>query len=251
MAPRRPRAPSRSVAASVRSMAARYCSSVCGRYTLAAPAETVAEAFGIEAVPGLAPRYNIAPTEPVPVVRAAERGRVLEMRRWGLVPHWAREPGGPPLFNARAETVAGKPAFREPFRLRRGLAPADGFYEWREAAGRRQPWHVRRRDGGLFAIAALWETWKPPDGETLASCTFLTTEANDAVRPIHDRMPVILPPERWDAWLDPGERDPGRLGALLVPADPALFTAYPVDPRVNRAEHDEPANVEPLFDDLA
>jgi putative SOS response-associated peptidase YedK len=238
-------------------MAARYCSSVCGRFTLASPAETIADVFGLadpEEVPELAPRYNIAPTEPVLTVRARREGagaarRVAETRRWGLVPHFAKEIAGPPLFNARAETLARRPAFRDAFRRHRCLVPADGFYEWQAVSGRRQPFHQRRADGAPFAMAGLYACWRPEEGEPVTSCTIVTTAANALLAPVHDRMPVILDPADWDAWLDPDARDPDALAALLRPAPEAGWVSYAVDPRVNRARHDEPTNVEPLFDE--
>lgn len=244
---------------------------MCGRFTLASPAETIAETFGLtdpEEVPELSPRYNIAPTERVATIRETAEGdrrRVLEMRRWGLVPHFADRVAGPPLFNARAETVATRPAFRAAFRRHRCLVPADGFYEWRAVSGRRQPFHLRRADRAPFALAGLYARWRPPAGEgdgpdadagaregegaePVDSCTILTTEANALLAPIHDRMPVILPPEAWDAWLDPAVRDRDALRALLRSADPEGWVSYPVDPRMNRASHDDPSNVEPVFD---
>ena len=221
---------------------------MCGRFTLASPAEVVAKDFALDDVPELAPRYNIAPTEPVAAIRVCSARRVFEHRRWGLVPAWARDAGGPPLFNARAETLARKPAFRDAFRLRRCLVPADGFYEWRAVSGRRQPFHLRRADGAPFAMAGLYERWRPAGGEALESCTVITTAANALLAPLHDRMPVVLPAEAWEAWLDPTGRDVEALSPWLRPAPEAGWLAYPVDPRVNQARHDEPGNVEPLFD---
>jgi putative SOS response-associated peptidase YedK len=221
---------------------------VCGRFVLASPKEVIAETFALDEVPELAPRYNIAPTELVAAIRVASGRRVLERRRWGLVPAFAREAGGPPLFNARAETLARKPAFRDAFRRRRCLVPADGFYEWSEVSGRRQPFHLRRADGAPFAMAGLYERWRPAEGEALDSCTVITTQANALLAPLHDRMPVIVPAGSWEAWLDPDRRDVEALAPLLVPAPVDGWLAYPVDPRVNRARHDEPGNVEPLFD---
>jgi putative SOS response-associated peptidase YedK len=240
-------------------MSARYCSSVCGRFTLSSPAETIAGFFGLAdvgEVPELAPRYNIAPTQTVLAARAVERAsggpqRVIEKRRWGLVPHFAKEIAGPPLFNARAETLAERPAFRVAFRRHRCLVAADGFYEWQKVSGRRQPFYQRREDGAPFAMAGLYATWEPEEGDPVASCTIVTTEPNRLLAPLHDRMPVILPPEHWDAWLDPDGHDVAALGALLVPADDAGWVSYAVDTRVNRSTHDEPGNVEPLFDDVA
>jgi len=235
-------------------IAARYCSSVCGRFTLASPAETIASSFGLadpEEVPELAPRYNIAPTEPVATIRAGSAGRVLELRRWGLVPHWAKDAGGPPLFNARAETLERKPAFRDAFRRHRCLVPADGFYEWTDASTRRQPFYFRRADRAPFAMAGLYASCRPAQGEALESCTLVTTEANDLLAPIHDRMPVILPPEAFDPWLDPDLRDVEALARWLRPAPGEGWLSYPVDPSVNQARHDEPRNVEPLFDEVS
>lgn len=224
--------------------------------------ETISSHFGpfgggdCEDVPELAPRYNIAPTEPVAVIRAGRGARVLETRRWGLVPHWAKQATGPPMFNARSETLAEKPAFRDAFRQRRCLVPADGFYEWFSVSGRRQPFHFRRKDGAPFAMAGLYADWQPPTGETLlagppvASCTIVTTRANALLAPIHDRMPVLLPPEAIEDWLDPEPREAGSLARWFEPASEEGWLSYPVDPRVNRARNDDPANVEPLFDEV-
>ena len=242
-------------------MAARYCSSVCGRYTLASPAETVVACFGLDDaadVPELAPRYNIAPTQAVAAVRAlpgqaddpgAEPKRVLEMRRWGLVPPWAKAIAGPALFNARSETLPDRPAFRSAYRRQRCLIPADGFYEWRTVSGRRLPFHIRRVDRRPFAMAGLHACWRPATGDPIESCTIVTTRANALLAPLHDRMPVILSPEAWRAWLDPRTEDTASLSELLRPAEASGWVAYAVDPRVNRARHDVPANVEPLFDE--
>ena len=234
---------------------------MCGRFTLASPAETITETFGpfgpaddgSDEVPELAPRYNIAPTQSVAVIRETARpggtGRRLEIRRWGLVPHFARRLSGPPLFNARAETLAQKPAFRDAYRRRRCLIPADGFFEWRSVSGRRQPFHIRRQDGAPFGMAGLWETWRPAAGEGIDSCTIVTTRANALVAPLHDRMPVILPNEAFAPWLDPAPQSPDALAHWLEPAPDEGWIAYPVDPQVNHARHDAPSNVEPIFDE--
>lgn len=233
---------------------------MCGRFTLASPAETLAGTFGsfegsddAEEVPELAPRYNIAPTEPVAVIRDVRAGeaprRRLEQRRWGLVPHFAEKIQGPPLFNARAETLGRKPAFRDAFRRKRCLVPADGFYEWMAVSGRRQPFYFRREDGGPFAMAGLWDRWQPPEGPPLESCTIVTTRANALLAPVHERMPVVLPEEAWPVWLDPEPRPPEDFTPWLAPAPTEGWTSYPVDTAVNRSAHDEPSNVRPLFDD--
>jgi putative SOS response-associated peptidase YedK len=172
---------------------------MCGRYTLYTPTpEALADQFGLAAVPPLAPRFNIAPTQAVPAVRACtdRPSRELVLLRWGLVPSWADDVSiGNRLLNARAETVASKPSFRTAFRRRRCLLPADGFYEWKAAGKKKQPYHFHLQDGQVFAFAGLWEEWQR-DGEAIFSCTILTTSANDLLVRYHDRMPVILP-RRW------------------------------------------------------
>lgn len=214
---------------------------MCGRFTLAVPGEQVAAQLQLAATPELSPRYNIAPTQQVGAVRAAEGGRELVLLRWGPVPSWAKDPSvGARMINARSETAAEKPAFRTALRQRRCLIPADGFYEWQAAAGGKQPYHIRLADGGLMAFAGLYEHWKAPDGEWLHTCTILTTEANALMRPLHDRMPVILAPEHYSMWLDPGLRDAGPLQPLLAPYPPELMAATPVSKAVNRVSNDGP-----------
>jgi putative SOS response-associated peptidase YedK len=208
---------------------------VCGRFTLASPGETIAELFALDDVPRPKPRYNIAPTQPVTVVRLGlgERRELVEMR-WGLVPSWAKDAGvGARMINARCETAAEKPAFRAALRRRRCLVAADGFFEWARAGNRKQPYHVRMADGRPFAFAGLWEMWSPPGGQALETCTILTTEPNDVVRPLHDRMPVIVDRADHAAWLDPATVDPSRLATLLRPYAGGDMVAYPVAPRVN------------------
>jgi putative SOS response-associated peptidase YedK len=217
---------------------------MCGRLTLSTPAQVVAEFFGLTSAPQLEPHFNIAPSQPVPVVRQrAETGaRVLEMRRWGLVPFWTKDPRiGNRLINARAEGVAERPAFREAFRKRRCLVPADGFYEWQSRGrGPKQPYHVHPARDPLFAIAGLYERWQGPEGESIDSCTLVTTEANARMRAIHPRMPVLLDPEAWSSWLDPALEDPERLLPLLGPSSPETLTLHPVGLRVNDLRHDDP-----------
>jgi putative SOS response-associated peptidase YedK len=217
---------------------------MCGRYTLSAPADALVPLFDLDEVPvvALAPRYNIAPSQPVPVVRRSpDTGtQRLDFVRWGLIPSWAKDPAiGSRLINARSETVAEKPAFRAALRQRRCLLPADGFYEWATEGGRKHPYHFRRRDGGAFALAGLWEVWHAPTGDTVETCTILTTDANDVVRPIHPRMPVILPPDAYALWLDPTVDRPGPLLPLLVPFDPAAMSAHRANPRVNSPANDD------------
>ena len=223
---------------------------MCGRISLSTPARVVAEHFGLAAVPELAPRWNVAPGQPVAIarVRRSSGERALELRRWGLVPPWARDASvGARLVNAREESAAELPAFRRAFRERRCLVPADGFYEWQTRGRRfRQPYRVVPADRGLLAIAGLYERWEGAAGERVDSCTLLTTRANEAIARLHDRMPVILPREAWAVWLDPGEADPARLHALLAASDPGALEVHPVGPRVNDPRHDDPECARPV-----
>lgn len=221
---------------------------MCGRFALLILGNSVAEIFGAPAPRDAAPRHNIAPSQAVLAVRAAQGGRSREVAalRWGLVPPWAKDPSiGDRLINARAETVAQKPAFRNAFRRRRCLIPASGFYEWKRTGGRKQPYFVRRRDGELLAFAGLWERWEPEGAPPLETCAIVTTQANELLEPVHDRMPVILDPPGREAWLDP-EAAPGRLSDLLVPCPPGDLEAYPVAPLVNNPRIDDPRLVVPL-----
>ncbi len=207
---------------------------MCGRFTLRAPASAIAEQFGLFDVPTFAARFNIAPTQPVPVVRQHDRARELTWLRWGLVPSWAKDVSiGARLINARAETAAEKPAFRSALARRRCLVVADGFYEWQHTGRTKQPYFIRLRDDRSFALAGLWDVWEGPDHASLESSTLLTTEANDLVRPIHDRMPVILRPEAYATWLDPTIEDARQLAPLLVPFPSEPMEAYAVATFVN------------------
>jgi putative SOS response-associated peptidase YedK len=224
---------------------------VCGRYAFHSPAEAVRRVFAVEDVPALEPRYNVAPTQAVPAVRAgAEGARAFAMLHWGLVPKWAKERAiGNRMINARAETLAEKPAFRDAFRKRRCLVLTDGWYEWQVAPGGKQPWFVRRKGGGPFAFAGLWERWKDPaDGSTLESCTIVTTDASASIRKIHDRMPVVLEESGWDRWLDTAWSDTGTLSALLVPADPKSLEAWPVSREVNAPKNQGAQLIESIDD---
>jgi putative SOS response-associated peptidase YedK len=221
---------------------------MCGRFTLLVDKEVIADFFGLTEVPALTPRYNIAPTQQVAIVAAAETGRRLGWCRWGLVPSWAKDPGvGNSLINARADTVATKPSFRAAFKSRRCLVVADGFYEW-QAAGKgkkKQPYRFTMRDRKPFGIAALWERWRNGDEDVL-SCALITTDANGVVSPVHNRMPVILPPAAFDRWLARGPQDAAELRALLLPYPAEEMTATPVGLAVNNPRADGPACVEPL-----
>ncbi len=221
---------------------------MCGRFTLTSTPELLARRFGLgEAPAGLVPRFNIAPSQDVATIRARENGtRVLEMRRWGLVPSWARDPKiGNRMINARSETVSEKPAFREAYRSQRCLVPADGFYEWAAGKSPRQPYHIGLADGGPFAIAALWERWSHGDTDPIDSCTLLTTRANARLTAVHDRMPVILDPADHALWLDPSVRGGEPLHALLRPLADDRIAIQPVSRHVNDPRHDDPECVAP------
>jgi len=230
---------------------------MCGRYSLTTPLEAVTNLFGVAGRPNFPARYNIAPTQDVPVVRAADGdgdgdgdgGRRLDLLRWGLVPHWAKDlKVGSRMINARAESAAKSPAFRNAFRQRRCLVPADGFYEWRKLpGGTKQPYRITLK-AGLFAFAGLWEAWHDPAGETVRTFTILTTDANELLMPIHDRMPVILAPADYDAWL--GAEDPAAVQALLQPFPAAAMVATPVSARVNNVRNDDAACIAPAQGEL-
>jgi putative SOS response-associated peptidase YedK len=219
---------------------------MCGRYTITSPGQVIAEVFGVAEPVELAPRYNVCPGQDVPVVRTRHGAddRELDLLRWGLVPWFVKEPGpAARMINARAETAATSPAFREALQRRRCLLPADGFYEWQaSSAGKRgpkQPFHVRRADGRPMALAGLWERWKGKDGTRIESCTVLTTSPNELLASIHDRMPVVLPPDAWALWLDRTVQDAARVLPLLVPAAADDMLAAPVSSWVNDPKHDD------------
>lgn len=226
---------------------------MCGRYTITSPPDAVREHFGYAEHPNFPPRYNIAPTQPVPVVRLVDGERHFALVRWGLIPSWARELEDIPLLiNARGETAAGKPSFRSAMKRRRCLFPADGFYEWAKTAkGRKQPYCVRLRGGGLFAMAGLWEQWTGPEGEEIESATIMTTAANGLLAPIHDRMPAVLAPEDYDAWLDAEAVSAEDASALLAPAPEQMLEAFPISERVNRVANDDASILEPVGETIA
>jgi putative SOS response-associated peptidase YedK len=209
---------------------------MCGRYAFFSPAEAVRRTVALDDVPELEPRYNIAPTQDVPAVRSGEEGRrAFAMLHWGLVPKWAKEKAiGNRMINARAETLAEKPSFRDAFRRRRCLVVADGWYEWQVAPGGKQPWFIRMKDARPFAFAGLWERWKDPaNASLLESCTIVTTDASASIRKIHDRMPCVLPEAQWDRWLDTAYADTEQLTQLLAPYDPKGLAFWPVSRQVN------------------
>jgi putative SOS response-associated peptidase YedK len=218
---------------------------MCGRYRLTAKERWLSEFFKIPAEDiEWAARWNIAPTDDVATVRQdrKEPRRVFAKMRWGLVPYWAKDLSiGAKMINAVCETAAEKPAFRESMKRRRCLVPADGFYEWKKLGDKKkQAYNIGMKDDGLFAFAGLWDRWKDPSGKPVESCTILTTDANALLKDIHDRMPVILKPEDYDLWLDPGLTDPKQVEQLLKPFDPRLMRVYPVSSAVNKVENDGP-----------
>ncbi len=199
----------------------------------------------------LKPRFNIPPSQEILTVRQTleRHGRELVTLRWGLIPAWAKDPKiGNRLINARAESLAEKAPFRSAFQRRRCLIPADGFFEWRKRHGKREPYCVRLRDGDLFAFAGLWDQWQSPDGELVESCTIVTTGANDLVRPLHDRMPVIVDPRDYERWLDRRIQDPAKLREILKPYPSERMIAYPVSAAVNNPRNDDAQCVEPQPD---
>jgi putative SOS response-associated peptidase YedK len=199
--------------------------------------------LGLETAAEFPPRYNIAPTQAVPVCREIrDEGRSLATMRWGLIPPWRRDGKADyRMINARAETLAEKPAFRKPYRVRRCLLPADGFFEWQRVGSRKQPWFICMKDQQPFAFAGLWERRENPGGEPLDSCTIITTGANTLVANIHDRMPVIVRREDFDRWLDPTLTDTRAIESVLQPFPTGELQAFPVSTRVNSPRNDDPA----------
>ena len=205
---------------------------MCGRFALKNP-QALKAAFDLDEIPDIKPRYNIAPTQDIAIIRFSPAGRKLSMAHWGLIPSWAKESGKSySTINARAETVDTKPTFRAPFKHYRCLIPADGFYEWHEEGGIKQPHHIGRKDGALFAMAGLWDVWRGPEGEVL-SCTIIVTDANPFMKKLHDRMPVILDPKDYEQWLDPDNKDTAKLKQLLVPETGDGLTEWPVSHALN------------------
>jgi putative SOS response-associated peptidase YedK len=243
---------------------------MCGRYVLKTQFRVLANLYRLTTGPGVGaapeggieralepfdrPRFNVAPAQTIAVVREVKAGRALAGLKWGLVPRWAKDPGrpgmqgAPPPINARAETADARPTFRDAMARRRCLVPADGFYEWKrlDASGKaKRPYFVAMADGGNFAIAGIWERWEGPEG-VLETCALLTTTPNELMATIHDRMPCIVPAERWDAWLDPGRKDGAAAKELLGPLPGGLLVATPVSSRVNSPKNDDPSLLEPV-----
>jgi putative SOS response-associated peptidase YedK len=216
---------------------------MCGRYRLSRRKQIIEEHFDVADWQGdWSPRYNIAPTQPVPVIRQhpKEPVRQISLMKWGLIPHWAKDSAGAAsTINARSETAATKPAFRDPLRFRRCLFPADGFYEWKRTATGKQPYCFAVNGGDLFAFAGLWDGWKNAEGQWVKTCTILTTMPNAVTSAVHDRMPVILDPDNYDLWLDPGMQNVATISELLKPFDASLMRCYPVSTRINHVENDD------------
>jgi len=223
---------------------------MCGRYVLKAALPEIARMLGMDVDFELDPSYNIAPTRAVPACRIEAPGqKQLALMRWGLIPHWAKTADtNYMMINARAETVAGKPAFRSAFRHRRCLIPADGYYEWKSMQGRKQPFYFSMKDGNPFCFAGLWERWQPAEGEPVESCAIITTGANALGAEIHHRMPVILAADDYARWLDPQQTDASQLLPLLQPFASEPMSLCPVSTLVNNARVDEPRCITPLVD---
>lgn len=222
---------------------------MCGRYTQTASSDVVARDCGLSPLPFLTPRYNIAPSQSVAAIRIepGSMTRHLVLLRWGLIPSWAKDPKiGHQCINAKAETVAEKPSFRSAFKKRRCLVVATGFYEWQVQGRRKQPMWIGLRSKLPFAFAGLWEHWQPTEGEPLETCTIITTEPNELMAPIHNRMPVILPSKAYEQWLDPEFQQIEPLKAFLRPYSSEDLIAYPVSTLVNNPRHDVPQCLEPI-----
>ena len=215
---------------------------MCGRFTLFEPDTILSKEFGAPIQFDLKPRYNVAPSQRVAAVRSRPDSgkREFALLRWGLIPSWAKDASiGNKMINARAETVAEKPSFRNAFRHRRCLVPMNGFFEWQKRGIHKQPYFIALGDKRVMAVAGLWERWEGQEGSLIESCTLLTTEANDLIAPMHDRMPVIVAPENYELWLDAPGEDLAALQPLLTPYPPWEMFARPVSLRVNNPSADD------------
>lgn len=219
---------------------------MCGRYVINEDPDVLAGYFGVDRVmtEPLPLSYNVAPTDQVYGVAEHRGDRLLGAFRWGLIPHWARDRKGPLNINARAETVAAKPAFRDSLRRRRCILPAGGFFEWSPKTQGRQPYYVTIADGSPMALAGIWASWRDPETkEWIKSCVIITTRANESISSIHTRMPVILPPEQWDIWLDRDVREPEAVRHLFVPFPATRIARRPVSTKVNSVRNNDPDNI--------
>lgn len=216
---------------------------MCGRYRLSRRKQIIEEYFDVSPWDDdWSPRYNIAPTQPIPVIRQhpKEPVRQISYMKWGLLPYWSKDPSiVASTINAKSETAAEKPAFRNPLKFRRCLIPADGFYEWKRTAGAKQPFSFEVNEGELFAFAGLWDGWKDAEGKWVRTCSILTTTPNAVTVKVHTRMPVILDRESYDLWLDPGMTNARVVSELLKPYDARMMQCYPVSSRVNHVANDD------------
>ena len=223
---------------------------MCNRYRLTYAKPYLAERFGAVGEIEERPRYNIAPTRQVVTVRKEEgkKTRKFTTMRWGLIPSWAKDMSiGTQTLNARSETVTTKPAFRDPIRRRRCLIPSNGFYEWQKMGSVKQPYYFEVGEGELFALAGLWDQWETPEGQIIESCSILTTAANSPVADLHDRMPVIVPPDKYDVWLDPDVNDFNVIRDILRPYDANLMRRYPVSTKLNNSKIDGAESASPVI----
>jgi putative SOS response-associated peptidase YedK len=219
---------------------------MCGRYCITTAPEAIRALFRYPDRPNFPPRYNVAPTQPVPIVRIEEGERRFALVRWGLIPGWVKDPKGFSLvINARGEGVNDKPAFRNAMKRRRCLFPADGFYEWKEEGGRRRAFHARPTAGGPIAFAGLWETWTGPNGEEMETAAIVTTQANRTMGQVHHRAPVIVPPTAFDFWLDCRNVDELSASSLFTPAPESLMEVYEISPAVNKVVNDSAELLQP------
>lgn len=225
---------------------------MCGRFTLHTPDDQIREAFHLDELSsrslsrGLKPRYNIAPSQAIPIIRETDSGREMVLARWGLVPHWSKEPKTRySTINARIESVAEKPTYRTPFKRQRCLIPADGFYEWNMVNGKKIPHHIRMVDSRVFAFAGLWDRWEG-EGKSLESCSIIVMPANEVMKPLHARMPAIIAPAHYDCWLDSGITDKQEIMGYLNSAPSAGLVCYPVSTWVNTPKHDNVRCIRPM-----
>jgi len=220
---------------------------MCGRFVLTANTEAIQTSFDLTTMPAtMQPRYNIAPTQPVALI-TNESPHELTFYKWGLIPSWSKDvSAASKMINARSESAAEKPAFRSAFKRRRCIIPADGFYEWQQREGEKVPLFIHFKDRELFGMAGLWEVWHDPDGGEIRTCTILTSDANDFMKPIHNRMPVILHKDDYPLWLSPSEEPISVLQGLMKPYEGDNLTAYPVSKMINRPGNDAPELIQPV-----
>lgn len=222
---------------------------MCGRYAVTSAPEAIRALFGYPEQPNFPPRYNVAPTQPIAIVRLMDGKRQFALVRWGLLPSWVQDPKDFTLvINARGESVMDKPAFSAAMKRRRCLVPADGFYEWKAIGASKQPYYVRAKSGTPLAFAGLWETWTGPNGEEMETAAIVTTRANHTLADIHERMPVVVSPDTFNLWLDCANVDDKTAASLIAPAPDDLLEAYEVSTAVNRTANDDPKLIERNFE---